>query len=443
MNYQEAMEYVESLQQYGIVPGLDTMRQLCGRLGNPQDSLKFVHIAGTNGKGSVLAYVSTVLQTAGYKVGRFLSPTILDYRERFQINGKPVTKQGFCKYLGQVKETAERMAEDGMPHPTPFEIDTAVAFLYFLNQKCDIVVLEAGLGGREDATNVVRTTVCAVLTSISRDHMALLGDSLEKIAFHKAGIIKDGCLVVSAKQQEEVFQVIESEARKRQCTLTAVDSSAIRQVKYGLKKQRFSYRKDRNIEITLAGQYQIDNAVLALEAVHALQSCGFTISEEQLRKGFAETKWIGRFSLIGKSPLFLVDGAHNEDAARRLAESIQFYFTNKRIIYIIGVLRDKEYEQVIRQTLFLAEHIITVTPPHNTRALGAYELAQTAREYHPCVTVADSLQEAVELSYLLAGKDKDTVVIAFGTLTILGELIHIVEHRDVIRRDSHGKSEEN
>lgn len=442
MNYREAMEYVESLQQYGVVPGLETMQHLCALLGNPQDKLQFIHIAGTNGKGSVLAYLSTILQAAGYRVGRYISPTILDYRERFQIDAKPITKQGFCKYLGQVQEASGQMVKKGMPHPTPFETETAVAFLYFLDKKCDVVVLETGLGGRLDATNIIRTTVCAVLTSISMDHMAILGGSLEEIAAQKAGIIKDGCLVVSAPQKEEVHSVIIEEAGKHHCELITVDAGAVSQIKYGLKKQRFSYQQDKNMEITLAGQYQVENAVLALEVIYRLRERGFAVSGEQLRSGLVQTVWLGRFSIIAKSPLFVVDGAHNEDAARKLAQSIRFYFTNRRIIYIMGVLKDKEYEQILIQTHALAEQIITVTPPHNARALSGYELAQEAGKYHPSVTVADSLQEAVELACLLAGRDKDTVIIAFGTLTILGELIHIVEHRDTIRRDSHGKSEE-
>ena len=179
MNYREATEYIEELQQYGSVLGLDSMRELCSRLGNPQDELRFVHIAGTNGKGSVLAYVSTILKEAGYRVGRYLSPTITDYRERFQIDGRFITQSGLCKYLEQVKEAAEAMAAEGKPHPTPFEVETAVAFLYFLDKKCDIVVLETGLGGALDATNVVKTTVAAVFASISMDHMAILGDTRE------------------------------------------------------------------------------------------------------------------------------------------------------------------------------------------------------------------------------------------------------------------------
>lgn len=443
MNYREAMAYVEELQQYGSVMGLEVMRELCTRLGNPQDQLKFVHIAGTNGKGSVLAYVSTVLQNAGYKVGRYISPTIRDYRERFQVDGKMITQVGLCKYLETVKAAAQTMVEEGFAHPTPFEIETAVAFLFFLDKQCDIVVLETGLGGALDATNVVSTTMVAVFTSISMDHMGILGDSLEQIALAKAGIIKDRCYVISAKQPPEVMKVLRQAALLRKAKFFTADVTRAKNVKYGVTKQHFSYDKYKNLEITMLGQFQIENAVVALEVIMALAKSGYPVSEEKLRMGLSETKWHGRFDVIGKKPLFIADGAHNEDASLKLAQSIQFYFTNKRIIYIMGVLKDKEYDKVIRNTYELAEHIITVTPPVRERALHAYDLAQTVREYHDSVTVADSVQEAVEIAYLLAGQDKDTVIIAFGSLSYLGELMDVVEHRDTIRRDSHGRLEEN
>lgn len=443
MNYKEAMEYVEARQKKGSVYGLAGMRRLCGLLGDPQDQLKFVHIAGTNGKGSVLAYVSTILQTAGYRVGRYISPTIFDYRERFQIGGKWMTQSAFCAYLEKVKAMAERMEAEGMPHPTMFEIETAIAFLYFLEEKCDIVVLETGLGGNLDATNVIRTPLCAVFASISRDHMALLGDTLEEIAKQKAGIIKEHCQVVSCVQKPEVMRVLEETAAAYGCGFTAAGTVRASRVRYGLTKQRFCYGKYRDLEIALAGCCQIENAVVAVEVINSLQNVGFAVSDSQLRRGLARTKWPGRFSVMGKRPLFVVDGAHNEDAAAKLAESIQFYFTNKRIIYIIGMLRDKEYDKVLCLTAPYAEHIITVTPPEETRAMGAYELAKEAGRFHNRVTVADSLQEAVEMACLLAGKEKNTVVIAFGSLTITGGLINMIEHRDRIRRDSHGKSEEN
>lgn len=441
MNYKEAMEYVEGLNRYGCVPGLQSIRQLCGRLNDPQKKLRFVHIAGTNGKGSVLAYVSTILQKAGYKVGRYVSPALSDYRERFQINGKMISRNLFGGYLEQVKEAAERMEAEGLPHPTQFEMDTALAFLYFWDKKCDIVVMETGMGGLMDATNLIETTVCAVLTSISMDHMAVLGSSLEEIARQKAGIIKENCTVVSCGQKEEVMRVIRREAERCGCPLRIADMGGVKNVKYGLSKQRFSYGRHKNLEITLAGRYQIANAALAAEAAEALAAAGFSIPDKALREGLAETRWPGRFTVLGRNPLFVLDGAHNEDAAAMLAESIKFYFSHKKIIYIMGILADKEYDKIIRLTVSYAEQIITVTPPHNPRALSGCELARAVREYHPSVTVADSLQESVEMACLLAGGEKNTVVIVFGSLSFLGEMMNIIEHRDAIRRDSHGKSE--
>lgn len=441
MNYREAIEYVEDLQRYGCVPGLSSIRQLCMRLGNPQNELKFVHIAGTNGKGSVLAYVSTILQEAGYKVGRYLSPALTDYRERFQINGRMISKEQFGVYLERVKAAASQMEADGLPHPTQFEVDTALSFLYFLDKKCDIVVLETGLGGLTDATNLIETTVCAVLASVSMDHMAVLGKSLEEIALQKAGIIKEHCTVVSCGQKMEVMQVIRKEAVRHGCELRIADVDHARNVKYGLTKQRFTYGDYRNLEITLAGQYQIANAVLAVEVMEALKTAGFSISEKALREGLFKTKWPGRFQVIGRKPPFVLDGAHNEDAAFMLAQSVKFYFSQKKLIYIMGILADKEYDKIIRIMAPYAEQIITVTPPHNPRALSGYELAQAVREYHPSVTVADSLQEAVEIACLLAEDGRDTVVIAFGSLSFLGELTNMIEHRDTFRRDSHGRSE--
>ena len=440
MNYKEAMAYVEELGQYGSIMGLASMRELCARLGNPQNQLKFVHIAGTNGKGSILAYVSTVLLRAGYKVGRYISPAVSDYRERFQIDGKMITQSGLCKYMEPVREVAEAMAAEGMQHPTAFEVETAVAFLYFLDKKCEIVVLETGLGGATDATNVVETTLVAAFASISRDHMGILGESVEEIATVKSGIIKNKCCVVSAKQSPEVMKVLRQVALLRKARFYTADAGRAKNVRYGVTKQSFSYDKYKDLAITMLGQFQIENAVAAVEIINVLGKLGFPVKEEHLRQGLLETRWRGRFDIIGKKPLFIADGAHNEDAARRLAESIRFYFSGRRIIYIMGMLKDKEYDKVILDTFNLAEHIITVTPSDSGRALHAYDLAKAVSEFHSSVTVADSVQEAVEIAYLLAGQDKETVIIAFGSLSYLGELIKVVEHRDTIRRDSHGRS---
>jgi len=443
MNYREAMQYVDELRPLGSVMGLDTMRRLCAALGDPQDRLKFVHIAGTNGKGSVLAYVSMIMQEAGYRVGRYISPTVKDYRERFQVNGREITQSGLCKYLEPVKAAATRLEAEGFAHPTLFEVETAVAFLFFLDKECDLVVLETGLGGALDATNVVNTTLAAVFASISMDHMDVLGDSIEEIALAKSGIIKNKCYAISAKQSPEVMKILRQSALVKKAKFLTADISRAKRIRYGVTKQSFDYDKYKELEISMLGQFQVENAVLAVETVLALVRCGYKVPEEKLKSGLLQTRWHGRFDVIAKRPLFIADGAHNEDAAKKLAESIRFYFTNRKIIYIMGMLQDKEYDKMIRHTFELASHIITVTPPIKERALPALELAQAAREYHSAVTAADSVQEAVEIAYLLTGKDKDAVIVAFGSLSYLGELMDIVGHRDTIRRDSHGRSDKN
>ncbi len=438
MNYKEAMDYIDVIGQYGSVLGLDNMKELCKRLGNPQDDLRFIHIAGTNGKGSVLAFLSTILKTAGYKTGRYISPVIFNYRERIQINGRPITKKALCECLEEIRQVVDQIMAEGLPHPTPFEVETALSFLYFKKMECDIVVLETGLGGLLDATNVIKTTVAAVFTSISMDHMQFLGDTLEGITENKAGIIKAGCIVISMEQNSKVTEILKNRAKEKNCSFYSVDTGAITKIKYGAEKQRFSYKGYSQLEIKLAGMHQIENAALAVEVIDILNQKDFSINEKAIRKGLLDTVWQGRFSIIAKKPLFVADGAHNEDAAKKLAESVRFYFTNRRIVYIMGILRDKEYDKIIRETYELADQIITVTPPGNPRAMQAYDLAQVVKEYHSQVTAADSLEEAVELSYLLA--DKDSVIIAFGSLSFLGDLIKIVENRDKIRSDLHGKS---
>ncbi len=427
MKYQEAVEYIESLSKYGIKPGLSTITELCRRLGNPQDDLQFVHIAGSNGKGSTLAFVSTILKCAGYKVGRYISPTIFDYRERIQIGERPITQKKLCELTEQLKSICEEMVEDGFHHPTPFEFETAMAFLYFKEMSADIVVLETGMGGRGDATNLITTTRVAVLASISMDHMQYLGNTLTKIAAEKAGIIKAGCAVVSQAQEEEATRVIQRECEEKGAELTFVQPDRLKKVRSSLSGQKFHYGEYKDLQIQLLGTYQVENAMLAVEVAEALKKRGFVIPREAVYSGLKEAKWQGRFSIIGKKPYFIVDGAHNEDAAKKLAESIAFYFTNKRIIYIMGILRDKEYEKIIELTAKYADQIITVKTPDNPRAMDSYELASEVAKVHPSVTAASSLEEAVELAYLLAGKED--VIISFGSLSYLGAMIKLVEKR--------------
>ncbi len=427
MNYKQAMEYMESLQSLGSVPGLENIINLCEKLGNPQEDLRFIHIAGTNGKGSVSAYLSSVLRSAGYKVGNYNSPTIRDYRERICVSGRMISQRAFCEFLEQVKTACDELVAEGKAHPTPFEVETALGFLYFKEKKCDYVILECGMGGKLDATNLIRNTVAAVFAPIGMDHMTFLGQTIEEIAEQKAGIIKPHCRVVSAQQTEDAAQVIERVSREHRTEPVFVKNEDASQIRYGLEKQSFLYQNRQKIEISLVGQYQIENALLALKVIDVLREEGVKIPDCAVEDGFAEAKWPGRFEILSRKPYFIVDGAHNEDGARKLAQSIRFYFTNKKIIYIMGILKDKEYDKIISLTAPFATHIITVKTPDNPRAMDAYELAQEVSKHHGSVTAAGSPEEAVEMSYLLA--DKDSVVVAFGSLSYLGRLMDILEKR--------------
>lgn len=445
MTYQEVMDYIEELKVYGSVPGLASIENLCEKLGNPQQALSFVHIAGTNGKGSVLAFLSEVLKTAGYRTGRYVSPTLFEYRERIAVNNRPISKKELCAQMTVLKEICRELVEEGKPHPTAFEIETAMAFQYFKDKECQIVVLETGLGGLLDATNVVSNTLAAVFTSISMDHMAVLGESLQEIAENKAGIMKPGAAAVALKGEPEVNAVLQKKASLLGIPFITADPSKASGIKRSLLRQTFSYKEYKNLTISLVGAYQIENALLAAETISVLKEKGFHIPDKAVYKGFEHTSWQGRFQILAKRPYFIADGAHNRDGARRLAETIRLYFTNREIIYIIGMLRDKEQDEILKATCPLASQILTV-PTRGERGLSAYDLACKAKAYHDHVTASDSVEEAVEMAYLLA--DKDTVIIAFGSLSYLGGLIQTVEKinvqkgRNEIGRDSHGKQRE-
>ena len=420
MNYKEALEYITSLNKYGSVLGLDNMIRLCEKLDHPEDKCKCIHIAGTNGKGSTSAYIAHMLMAAGYRVGRYSSPTISDYRERFQIGNRMITQKDFAAYVEQLQNVCDELVNEGHPHPTPFEVETALAFLYFADQNCDYVVLEVGMGGETDATNIISKPVACVWASISMDHMGFLGKTLTEIATVKSGIAKRGAVCVTTKQPFEVEKVLSEKTNAVGESLHIADVSDAKGVKYGLLTQQFSYKGLSKAKIHLAGNHQIANAVLAVEVMLQLRERGLEISDKAILKGLEETVWQARLEVVGKKPFFIVDGAHNEDAAKKLAESIETYFENKRLIFIMGVLKDKEYDKILSLTAKYAEHILTITPPENPRALDAFELAKEARNYHPQVTNLSSVEEAVEVSHLLA--DKDTVILCFGSLSYLGAI---------------------
>lgn len=419
MNYTEARVYLDEISKYGSVLGLESMKELLDRLGNPQDDLKFIHISGTNGKGSVLAYLSTVLSGAGYRTGRYISPTLFSYRERIQVDQESIEKDALARHVTKIAAAVEDMKAAGLAGPTAFEIETALAFLYFKEKHCDIVTLETGLGGLLDATNVIRTPVIEVIASISMDHMDCLGDTLEKIAQQKAGIIKPHTIVVSAAQQPEAAGVIAETCREKDCALRTVDLTQLREVHYGYDVQSFSYKTWQDVKISLAGSYQIQNAALALEAVEALREVGYPLSDEQVRDGMLHTVWRGRFTLLRRDPVVIIDGAHNPGAAQELKQSLECYFPDKKLHYIMGMFKDKDFQTVIQFTAPLAEDIITVETPNNPRALSAQALKQAVEAVNPRTQAAVSIAQAVKLS--LERADKEDVIIIFGSLSFLGE----------------------
>lgn len=427
MNYKEARVYLDEVSKYGSVLGLESMRELLHRLGDPQNELKFIHISGTNGKGSVLAYLSTILSGAGYRTGRYISPTLFSYRERIQVDGEYIEKESLACHVTAIAAAAEDMQKAGLPSPTVFEIETALAFLYFKEKRCDIVTLEVGCGGLLDATNVITTTLMEVIASISMDHTDLLGDTLAKIAAQKAGIIKPDTMVVSAQQKSEAAQVIEDTCKEQHCTLQMVDESKISNVHYGAEGQTFSYKEWENVAISLAGSYQIKNAALALEGVEALRKLGYALSDQQVREGLLHTAWRGRFTTLRRDPTVIIDGAHNPAAALELKESLERYFPGKTLYFVMGMFKDKDYAQVIDLTAPLARHIITVETPGNPRAMPARELAEAVGKVNPSVEWADSVAHGVEKALAMAGKED--AVIVFGSLSFLGEAADAVNEK--------------
>ncbi len=421
MKYEEVMEYMEcKVNKLGSVPGLDSIRELLNRMGNPQEELTFIHVAGTNGKGSVSTLIANALTANGYKIGRYISPVISDYRERIQVNNRMISKNAVADGLSEIFEICAAMEEEGLAHPTAFEIETALGFQYFKDKKCDFVVLETGMGGTLDATNIVTNTKLCVFASISMDHMAFLGDTLAEIAANKAGILKSGCKAVSAPQSEEAANVLTEACESLNVSFAMVKREDIKAGRQSLKGQKLSYRNYKQVEIPLLGTFQAENAALALEALTVLETDGVKLKEDKIRKGFMESQWPARFEILSKKPYIIADGAHNEDAVKKLMETMRFYFTNQRIIYIMGVLKDKDYTQMIRESAPMAEFIFTVTSPNKERALPAFDLAKQIREYNPNVTATDSVEEALEMARLMAGEDG--VVLAFGSLSYMGKL---------------------
>lgn len=418
MTYDEAVEFADSTKKYGSILGLESIRNLMQELGNVQEQLHIIHVAGTNGKGSVCAFLSAALTEAGYRVGRYNSPAVFERREVFRIGETMISKEEYAAVFERVQTACEALKKRGCPHPTVFEVETAAAFLWFYEKKCDLVLLETGMGGETDATNLITHPVCSVLTSIGMDHMQYLGNTIEEIAKVKAGIIKKGCPVVALKQGDSVCEVIKNKAEEcgSRCVLVEVPQYMQEAPIWGTTLQDVHYG---SVHTALGGIWQRENLSLALAVLKLLEESGYPITKEALQSGIAKTIWHGRYEVLQTEPLFIIDGAHNPIAAKRLKETIEKDFTNREIIYIIGVLADKEHEKMLRLLLPGAKAVFTVTPD-SPRALDGEILAKEARKYADNIWHVPDIGKAVKMAKETA-KESD-VILAVGSLSYLKEV---------------------
>ena len=419
LTFEEAMQLIHATQRFGSRLGLTSIRALLSRLGNPQNRLKFVHVAGTNGKGSVCAYLYAILQAAGLRVGLYTSPYIQRFTERIQVNGVEISEDAIARITTHIRAAIEDMAANGLDSPTEFDLVTAIGFAYFAQNNCDIVVLEVGLGGRLDSTNIIEVPEVAVITRLGYDHTDVLGDTLEKIAFEKAGIIKPNCDVVLCPQPPEAEAVFEELSAARGARLHKVDLSGIQPTEFGLWGQRFTHAQFGEFRITLLGEHQLTNAALALDAARLLMKKGFPITEDAIGQGLASARWPGRMELLQSNPPVLVDGAHNVQGVAALKRGLQQYFPGKRFIFLVGVLSDKDYGDMMREIAPLAERFLTITP-ESPRALPAKALKEHLTRYGKPVQSFERLDDAIAEGLRQCGED--SVLCAFGSLYYIGRV---------------------
>ncbi|MBQ2753653.1 MAG: bifunctional folylpolyglutamate synthase/dihydrofolate synthase [Firmicutes bacterium] len=426
MNYAEALKYIEKIEYFGSKPGLERISALMDVLGNPQDSLKVIHVAGTNGKGSTTAMLTYILKENGYRVGTYTSPHLESYNERFMINGENITDEKLAQYVTLIKDACEGLSDK----PTVFEVLTAVAFKYFYDEKVDYVVLEVGLGGRFDATNLINKPVLSVITSISFDHVEFLGDTLEKIAFEKAGIIKEGCPCVLYRQSEEVKEVIDAVCKEKNSTFCYADEEEISVLKQDITGTVFSVKNKyidfENVSIKLIGDYQIKNACLVLTAAEALRSNGVELKDELILSGIEKAKWHGRMEIVGKDPTVLLDGAHNLDGIAMLSGSLKKYFADKKITLLVGILGDKEYGKMVETIAPLASNIV-FTEPRSERRWHLESLEEFENMGDIKVFKEVDIKKALELAFSIT--EKEDVICCAGSFYLIGEIYKLVGYK--------------
>jgi dihydrofolate synthase/folylpolyglutamate synthase len=420
LNYQEALDYLANLAKFGFNFGLGRIQELLKRLNNPHLALKVIHIGGTNGKGSTSAMLSAILQEGGYRVGAFTSPHLKSYTERYRINGAEISGEQVAVLLDELRPHLEAMVAEGFEHPTEFEVGTALAFLYFNREKVDFLVVEVGMGGAIDSTNVVKPLL-SIITNVSMDHMDYLGHTIEEITLVKAGIIKPGAPVVTAARGE-ALGVIESVCLDKKSPLYVVGRDLSWQpAAWNLSGQEFSLRGRRKyyekLFIPLLGRHQLVNAATAVAAAEVLMDLGVSLNGDVVRLGLARTRWPGRMEIVSQKTLVIIDGAHNYDGARCLRQALEEYFPGRSIVMVIGMLGDKERALVAAELAGVARAVV-VTRPDNPRANNWRELAEEVRNYTSEVYLLEDTGEAVRKALALAGPEE--VILVTGSLYMVG-----------------------
>ena len=415
MNATEAIEYIHSVCWKGSIPGLERTQTLLSLMGNPEKKLKFVHIAGTNGKGSTAAMTASILRKAGYRTGLYTSPYIYRFHERMQVDGEPISDEDLAAITEYVKPLASSMPVS----PTEFELVSCIAFEYFARMNCDIVVLEVGMGGAMDSTNVIEVPEVAVITNIGLDHTDYLGSTVEEIALTKSGIFKENGHAVIYRGSASVEKVFEDVCAQKNVSLKKANFEGLKLLSHGLEGQVFDCGKWKGLELPLLGDHQLHNAAVVLAVAETLQELGWKITDQNIRDGIATVSWPGRFDIMRKDPLFIIDGGHNPQCIEALVKNIQDYLKDRRVIVLTGVLADKDYADMYKPVMPLVEQFVCITPP-NPRKLEAELLAQYLREVGATATPCESIEAGVRKAMDLAGKDG--VVLCFGSLYSIGAI---------------------
>ena len=418
------IDRIHEFNRFGMVLGLDRMEELLRRLGNPQDDLKVIHVAGTNGKGSVSKYLEEGLSACGYKMGLYTSPYIETFNERIRYDGADISDEDLEYYGQKVVSAAEAMVADGLDSPTEFEVVTAIAFLYFAGRQADITILEVGLGGIGDSTNVVKSPMASVITSISYDHMAQLGSSLAEIAVNKAGIIKTGCPVIANVPQRDAAKIIARKAYamgSRLYDISGIRAAVSDETPFSQKVSMELYEKSySDVEISMVGRHQAENLKTALATLEILRKSGAVkLDREALYEGLKRARQPGRFEVIGEDPLVIIDGAHNEAGAQALQETMAQHFAGKKILLAAGILADKEIDSIVKFLTKITDHII-VTEPDNPRKLTAEKLAEHVADFGAAAEVVSDVEAAVHRAKELA--DGYDVILFAGSLYLIGDV---------------------